>query len=469
MNQEHCAGVLTETEACQRASCGAQQSPKEADAQVAGDKSAREAEPDNRDDAHTSNIHKTSSADSASQLDLNFEAIRHIATYFLPGNHGKCTDIHYLASGTFHIVHILEFEDGWSCVGRFTIDKEEDLRALESEQATLHYVKHNSPIPTPAVYYVNTNPDHVAGAAFTLQERLSGEPLSKIWDDLSVEHKKTAISQVADVVVHLSRLHFPTIGSLKANGEIGTLQNRTLDPKDGLYPSGPFDTLKDYMFSFLSPEHGQTDEVLEMYPKIKDNLEVLLAEQISRPIVSPPWRLIHGDFDSQNILFERDKSSGLPTLSGMIDWDNSYAGPVYYLFDYPIFIQDCHMEKDQYDVNKILRKHFVQKIMDSFPEDSDSRTEAWECFRQKSYWLNSFQDAFLRTRWYADLQQSIVESYLRHLDKGDGLAYEGRLDWRPDSEFGDDTHDEDTDDSDDDDTSQNPSDSESESEENTDD
>ncbi|KAI7316878.1 hypothetical protein KC315_g10594 [Hortaea werneckii] len=442
MNQEHCTGVLTEAEACQQVSHGALQSPKEADVQIAGDEKAREAEPTNRDDVHTSSTHKSGSAAPASQLDLNFDAIKHIATCFLPGNYGKCADIRYLASGTFHIVTLLEFEDGWSCVGRFTIDKEEDLRALESEQATLHFVKHNSPIPTPAVYYVNTNPNHVAGAAFTLQERLPGERLSQMWDNLSVEHKKAAISQVADVVVHLSRLHFPIIGSLKANGEIGTLQNRTLIPKDGLYPSGPFDTLKDYMFSFLSPEHGQTDEVLDMYPKIKNILEPLLAEQVSNPILSPPWRLIHGDFDSQNMLFERDKSSGLPTLSGIIDWDNSYAGPAYYLYDYPIFIQDCDMERDKYEVNKILRKHFVQSIMDSFPEDSSSRTEAWECFRQKSNWLNGFQDTFTRIRWYADAERSIVRGYLSELVDGDGLAYGGRWDWKPDSEFGDDTHDE---------------------------
>ncbi|KAI6881525.1 hypothetical protein KC334_g16568, partial [Hortaea werneckii] len=93
-------------------------------------------------------------------LDINFEAIQHIATSFLPGNHGKCITMRYLASGTFHVVTLLDFEDGWSCIGRFAKYKKEPLRNLESEQATVRYLKEHSPIPVAQIYLVNNNPDH---------------------------------------------------------------------------------------------------------------------------------------------------------------------------------------------------------------------------------------------------------------------------------------------------------------------
>ena len=44
-------------------------------------------------------------------LELNYDALNHIATYYLPGNHGKCTNINTIARGGFHEIRVLEFED----------------------------------------------------------------------------------------------------------------------------------------------------------------------------------------------------------------------------------------------------------------------------------------------------------------------------------------------------------------------
>ncbi|KAI7690943.1 hypothetical protein KC322_g11430, partial [Hortaea werneckii] len=292
MNHEHCTGVLPETETCQQPSPGAQQSPQEADAQSAGDESAQEAEPNNNDDAHMSGTHKSSSSYSTFHpVILNLEAIKHVATFFLPGNHGKCLDVRDLASGSFHVVKLLDFEDGWSCVGRFAEYKEEPLRNLESEQATVRYLKKHSSIPVPEIYFVNNNPDHVVGTTFVLQERLTGQSLSKIYDDLSMDHKLAAISQMGEVIANLSRLHFPAIGSLKEHGEVGPLQNYVYDDEPSRNPTGPHHTLKDFMFSFLSTDGGQFAAARALFPAVKETLEPLLAEHAQNPILNPPWRL----------------------------------------------------------------------------------------------------------------------------------------------------------------------------------
>ncbi|KAI7190315.1 hypothetical protein KC316_g5285 [Hortaea werneckii] len=379
-------------------------------------------------------------------LDINFEAVQHIATSFLPGNHGKCIAMRYLASGTFHVVTLLDFEDGWSCIGRFAKYKKEPLRNLESEQATVRYLKKHSPIPVAQIYLVNNNPDHVVGTTFVLQERLPGQSLSKIYDDLSIEHKLAAISQMGEVVANLGRLHFPAIGSLKEHGEVGPLQNYVYDDEPGRDPTGPHHTLKDYMFSFLSAEGGQFAAARALFPAVKENLEPLLAENAQNPILNPPWRLMHVDFDWQNVLFQQDESAGPPRLSGVVDWDCSFTGPVYYLYDYPPFIQDDDAEKDRWETNKAARKQYVKSILNSFPEGSEARNEVWECFRQKSAWLNRFPHIFFLRRWNdEDAEKIFVESYSYVLQKGYNAAkgwwhaYTGRWNYEPDSEFREDS------------------------------
>lgn len=44
----------------------------------------------------------------------------------------------------------------------------------------------------PQVYFVNHNGTHVVGAPFVLMERLGGQPLCKLWAELTLEHRKVS-------------------------------------------------------------------------------------------------------------------------------------------------------------------------------------------------------------------------------------------------------------------------------------
>lgn len=87
-------------------------------------------------------------------LKLNYDALKYVATHFLPGSHGACIDISTLPRGMFHETRVLHFEDGWTCIGRFTRDAE-PLAKVESELATLEYVRRHTTIPVPDVYLVS--------------------------------------------------------------------------------------------------------------------------------------------------------------------------------------------------------------------------------------------------------------------------------------------------------------------------
>lgn len=375
-------------------------------------------------------------------LNLNYEALAHVATYYLPGNHGKCTRIEPLTQGTYHEILTLTFEDGWSCIGRFGRNLREHLCVLESEYATVKYVMKHTTIPAPEVYFVNFNPCHVVGAPFVLTERLEGKHLYELWDRLSLKHKTVVVEQIADVLVQLASLKFDTIGSLTLDGTVGRLQNQTFPEHH--HGKGPFDSPKDWFMCFL--ELQRAEEIMKLYSGFRAPfLEALEYEDNS--YLQAPYLLIHGDFDAQNLIFTTSDSAP-PQLSGVIDWDWSYTGPLYYLLEYPIFIQDVSWSPDKYNDNKILRKHFVQTLAQSYPKASCEREEVREVFRQKSYTLNSFADIFMRHLWdNLEMEKSVIGGYVRQLtdDNPDEFdvsrAYGGRWDYEPDSELGSDSGD----------------------------
>lgn len=87
-------------------------------------------------------------------LNLDYDALKHVGTNSVRGGHGACIDISTIPRGQFHEFRVLHFEDGWTCVGRFTRETE-PLAKFESELATVEYVRKHTTIPVPEVYFVN--------------------------------------------------------------------------------------------------------------------------------------------------------------------------------------------------------------------------------------------------------------------------------------------------------------------------
>ena len=379
-------------------------------------------------------------------LDLNYDALKQIAKYYIAGNHGKCTDIIELGRGTFHEVRRLEFEDGWSCIGRFTRDRSEHVSVIESETATVKYVKAHTSIPVPETYFFNVDPSNAIGAPFALMEKLEGQHLYNNLDRLTLDHKTAVIAQIVDVLVQLASLRFDKIRSVEFNGEIGRLQTLAF-PQDE--PGrGPYSTTQDWMLSYIDEADKHSTEAMEMWPYIKGEVKTYLKWHARSPILHTPYRLYHSDFDAQNMLFTWDDESQPPKLSGIIDWDYSCSAPLYYVLEYPIFIQDNDSVEDDFDDNKILRKSFVQKLAQSFPRGSQDREDVRMVFRMKSFLLNQYEGLFMRRPWADDPEgeMRVAEFYKKVLNGEEDLctgAYDGVINYEPDSELESDDDDED--------------------------
>lgn len=156
----------------------------------------------------------------------------------------------------------------------------------------------------------------------------------------------------------------------------------------------------DYFCAFLKEDHpARTSAAREHYRAIQEELKSFMGDNAENLTLNAPYRLIHNDLDSQNILVTQDDKTLPPKISGIIDWDWSYTGPLYYLCEYPRDICDWDDALENYADNNILREHLVATLIDCFPENSPERKHIKQCFREKSYTLNSLQSLFMTRVW----------------------------------------------------------------------
>jgi hypothetical protein len=373
--------------------------------------------------------------DEAPPLNLNYEALKHLVDHFLPGSHGACIDITAMRRGGFHEIRVLHFDDGWSCIARFTREYE-SLEKTESELATIEYVRKNTTIPVPEIYFVNYNENHVVGAAFVLMERMDGGPLGDIWDDLPLEHKLDVMRQLANVTGQLSEQKFEALGMITKDGTVGP----ALDDSDIGQPLTDHaftSTLEAYLFYLQDdPDHNET--LRNLYQEVRDEIQSFLERNATNPLLNPPYRLEHGDYNAWNILVVQEDKTLPPKLSAIIDWDWSQTVELETLYSYPGWIIDGYNGKEKYRwaENRVLRKHFVASLDQYFPRDSPERKLVKKCFREKSYLVNYFGRTFMSEHEDVKITELRVRGYLSGIrgesDEMFTHPYD-RFDWEMDS------------------------------------
>jgi len=395
---------------------------------------------DPSEDAKSDTSSTASCGDEPPPLNLNYEALKYIADNFLPGSHGPCVDITSMRPGGFHEIRVLHFEDGWSCIARFTIEYEV-LQKTESELATIEYVRKNTTIPVPEIYFINHNENHVVGSAFVLMERMDGEQLCNVWSDLSLKHKLDVIEQLANVTGQLADQKFDKIGVITKDGTIGPLLSNK-DPTQTIADHAFTSTIDSYLAYLENDNPKRTEAAKKLYHEARDEIRSFFEHNATNPLLHAPYRLMHGDYGSQNILVVQADNDLPPKISAIIDWDLSQTIEVEALYEYPGWIIDDNSNKaeDGWAKNKVLRKHFVASLMQHYPQDSPERKLVKQCFREKSYILTYFGTTFMwdmeneesaekRVRGYLNVIRGQTDEMFRH-------PYD-RLDWKIDSDLED--------------------------------
>jgi hypothetical protein len=113
----------------------------------------------------------------------------------------------------------------------------------------------------------------------------------------------------------------------------------------------------------------------------------------------------------------------------VIDWEYSYFGPVYYLYEYPLFLRDLWEKDPDSEWKAILRKHFVRTLIRAFPKHSAARREIRECMAKEPVL------EFLRRQvvWLgAGLKEGLgemTELFIEEVRGGTRLSYNGQEDF----------------------------------------
>ena len=200
----------------------------------------------------------------------------------------------------------------WECIVSFSrVPK--SVAKLHSEVATMNLLSCGQhTLPVPPIYAYDFTSENDVGAQYMIMQNLPGRHLYKIWDRLDMDDKRNTVEQIASILAVLSEISCDLIGSLSHDPGTDSPSSKAIGPllfldamdrSDGTHyvtsSAGPFATTQDYLEYFLAKRCGNEVD----FEDALDIIEDFFKAKGSRSCLLPPFRLIHGDFDAQNLLF----------------------------------------------------------------------------------------------------------------------------------------------------------------------
>ncbi|KAI0108031.1 kinase-like domain-containing protein [Daldinia grandis] len=295
---------------------------------------------------------------------------------------GEAVELHRPIRGGYNVFYRLEYKDGSSVAMRIPCEgivkfPEEKVRY---EVATMRYVAANTTIPVPRIYHFGAAAENPVGLGpFIIMDYIEHErTMSDALKDPALEPDESHVldptidegrleflyGQMANIVLQLSTLKFPRIGSLgeDQNGDISVSGRPLIQNMNSLLefagvaptllPSRPYDT-SDEWFCALADMHlaqltfQHNDAVLDE----DDARDKYLARQLFRRLASEGqltsrldagvddggkdidgsgFGLYSEDLRPSNVLIDKDDR-----VVGVIDWEFAYAAPPQFSFDPP--------------------------------------------------------------------------------------------------------------------------------------
>ncbi|KAJ7864102.1 hypothetical protein B0H14DRAFT_3443688 [Mycena olivaceomarginata] len=265
----------------------------------------------------------------------------------------------------FNTVVLLTFEDGSDVIARLNRsafnDKAEFPEELltdsfRSEVATLAYVRQQTSIPVPEVYYFDSDPRNPVGARYMLVERILGEDLFGFWCKASHQRREDIVTQLACMESELLRTRFPTIGGLTdANGN--HLLVAHVSRELNFLKEAPEEWARER--AKWSHVNGGFDDIPASYAL--QWLSLLSAAIVAMPSAAfkpADFALFHDDFTMGNMLVS---DSG--TVVGIIDWEGSRTLPLWNGSRHVGLLQDVNMFDDEVEMESLqrLRRNIIEE------------------------------------------------------------------------------------------------------------
>ena len=273
--------------------------------------------------------------------------------------------------GAYNLVRFLHLDDT-VIVARVPLEWKMSPMAvhrMESEIATMEYVREHTKIPVPRVLDYNTSGEDI-GVPYMLMSKADGVPLSSVWDVMEDEKREKVFQQVVEILLDLAEQRFDKMGALfrqgsgwelRSQSEITENEMDTVTFTNGVsywvaVANAYMDRICNENFGAPAKEYqyAQGWFMRSLIPGLYDPVD----DRDGFP-------LCPGDFHSQNILVDGFH------ITAILDWERSGTCPFGSFAIYPFFIVDHPM----WDTDNPLRARNVrdQATFNSLMRTAESR------------------------------------------------------------------------------------------------
>ncbi|KID85054.1 phosphotransferase family protein [Metarhizium guizhouense ARSEF 977] len=415
----------------------------------------------------------------------NSDIYRGIARLVLKYKPGKAEELHIPIRGGYNIFFRLEYSDGTSAAMR--IPSKGIVKFPEEktkyEVATMRYVAASTTIPVPKIYHYGTAAENPTGLGpfiimdyiehdRTLSHALNDPDLepddSHVLDaNISEQKLEFLYRQMANIVLQLSALSFPQIGSLVQDEDGAfSISGRPLIQNmnslvefagvvPSLLPSQQYCTSTEWYAAMadmhlvqITFQHNDAvideDDARDKYVARQLFRRLASSGQLARgfdaeqqPHCEAMYRLYSEDLRPSNVLIDKDLR-----VVGVIDWEFAYAAPASFSSDPPWWLllkspeywpggYDSWMEVYEPRLNTFLRvleeEERETKAQNSLSCTKDTEVPLSQLMRrswERKTWMINYA---ARNSWAFDF---LFWRYLdgRYFGQNEGEDYRGRLD-----------------------------------------
>jgi hypothetical protein len=203
----------------------------------------------------------------------------------------------------------------------------------------MRYVKANSLMPVPEIYFYDTTCNNPIGASFIVMEFLEGVPIpySDI-DSENIEQTTKIYKQICLTAYQLLSVRFDQIGGVYMDSSTGVVIGPKFGSDGKAY--GPINTTDEYYKTLVNEYWKSAVSSLGANYEVPENWNWKTATQFEREVftaylhlqchsrldisqLNNTFCLQHHDFHLRNFLVDKELN-----IVGVIDWDESSTIPV---------------------------------------------------------------------------------------------------------------------------------------------
>ncbi|GAB1311967.1 hypothetical protein MFIFM68171_02177 [Madurella fahalii] len=276
----------------------------------------------------------------------------------LRGNQ-PCTLSSEFSVGHFNLVRKIQFDDGVEWIARLRMPPMADhgngmisppsweriFLDMQSELATMEFVRQNTDIPIPRVYAHDLDDQNAVGCPFSIIEYIHGntaEDVSRTYpgkhEGIPAQFQEKFWRQVAKIMVQLASIRLPKIGSIIRDSSNSFVVGPLIETG-----SGPYDSAAEFYTDYplaLSKSLGEQpvrwqDELVQAFRSLAATFPPPAARVGNGS--TDGFGLANYDLNPNNILVDREFN-----VLAVIDWDSVVSVPDAALHRFPFLMGvDC--------------------------------------------------------------------------------------------------------------------------------